>query len=120
VFRRDVHRAKDQKTQEAELGVSLRISPEAELDGDRKDDEVENGGAGGLAHEDAHERSRIPRVIAPTASALYRIIPVSSNREARNPTQHDESRAPGGSDGDHEFAEDPGPGPDLEYAKVLE
>jgi hypothetical protein len=120
VFRRDVHGAKNQKTQEAELGVSSRIRPEAELDGNCKDDEVENGGAGGLGHKNAHERDRIPRAIAPTASALDRIIPVSSNREARNPTQRDESRAPGGTDGDHEFAKAPSPGPDLEHAKVLD
>lgn len=120
MFRHDVHRAKDQKTQQAELGVSWRIRPEAELYRNREDDEIEYGGAGGLAHEEAHERARILSVKAPTASALDRWFPVRSNRVARNPTQRDESQAPHGSEGDHEFAKDPGPGPYLEHAKVLE
>jgi hypothetical protein len=98
----------------------LRIRLEAESDRNHEYDEVENGGAGGLAHEDAHERERIARAEAPAASVLNREIPVRSNRVTRNQTQHDKGRAPHDSDGDHAFAKDPVSGLSLEDAKVLE
>jgi hypothetical protein len=98
----------------------LRIRLEAESDRNREHDEVENGGAGGLAHEEARKGDRITRGEAPAATVLEGEIPVRRNRITRKPTQHDKSYAPHDSDGDHAFAKHSVPGFSLEDAKVLE
>ncbi len=96
------------------------IRLEAESDRNREHDKVEDGDAGGLAHENAREGDRITRAEAPAATVLDGEIPVRSNRVTGKPTQHAKGYAPHDSDADHAFAKDPVPGLSLEDAKVLE
>jgi len=93
---------------------------EAQRDGDGKDDEVEHGGADGLAHEDAHEGGRVPIAEAPAVGVRDSEVPVGADGVAGDPAQQGEGGAPRGRDDDHAFAKDAGPRPRLEDAEVLE
>ena len=73
-----------------------------------------------MGHEDAHERERFAGPEAPASDTRNGEIPVCRHRTARKPTQDHKDCAPHSTEGDHEFAKDPGAGAWSEYTKVLE
>jgi hypothetical protein len=116
---RDVQKAEDKKAHQAESSLPRSIRLEAERDWNREDGKVEKGVAGHLAHEDGHKRMRVTGAEPPAVRVLDGNIPVGRDRVTGDPTQRDKGGAPRRRNGDHELAEEPGPGPTLEHAKVL-